>query len=750
MAYDSIKTTLKEAGHTISPDFDKKMSDPKFAEQVRGALAEEGHNVPDSASFFQKYSQGSMPNARDTLERMRKDSIAKQDVTQAPMKKGKSGPSIPEAAYGKAREVLAHVPALAPALLEAVTGEGAFTAMKNPETGKLVAVPVSGKQSASDRFKTAYQQNAEAYGRGEGFGGMLSDPLNLIPAFGVEGKIAGLVGKGLKGTALAKKLAQVGAKAEGLYAQSPWLESISDVARAGGKGALLGAAYGGAQTALDPEKPEGSAPDAALFAGALGGVTGATGRALQRWGMNRFPGLTIGARNMKVSDADKKLILEDIEKKVFKPGVLPTTRGGLLRESRNRATDIGMKYDQALSALEKEAPEATISISDVSDLAKQNLRDNYLNAARSGMVPDPTTEAGYKLPDEALGQIDERIAKLQASHLGRIARALGSSEEPVPFPTYVDMITGHGRANRSEELMDRLGIQSYAPASRIEDAISDIASPELQRSVRKSFQDNPAAQSIIGGGFVAPALGEELGRSGQKDARLRYLKLASRLAADPYSDFSAALGARYMSGAGPKESLETAQRLNRIIGENFDPREFNTSRSSMLDPRTWLNPTTGTPSAEAQELGDALHRASVEELKYAGAPGGVDAAGKRAMGPFGRELGTADRDYKFEMALNRLINSPGSIGLSDRINLGVSNAAVSPWLWSTGLYKAGSGVRNFGAIPSVAAGTYDFLRNPTDAIAQGVGGLLDWRRHGYMQPSAFPEENDTTSLDSAR
>ena len=53
--YSIIKKALTDAGHTVTPEFDQKMSDPGFVESVRGALEQEGHTVPDSATFVQRY-----------------------------------------------------------------------------------------------------------------------------------------------------------------------------------------------------------------------------------------------------------------------------------------------------------------------------------------------------------------------------------------------------------------------------------------------------------------------------------------------------------------------------------------------------------------------------------------------------------------------------------------------------------------------------------------------------------------------
>lgn len=57
-----IKSALIAAGHEVSKDFDSKMeADPKFVERVRTSLKGLGHDVPDSATFYQKY--GSVPVA---------------------------------------------------------------------------------------------------------------------------------------------------------------------------------------------------------------------------------------------------------------------------------------------------------------------------------------------------------------------------------------------------------------------------------------------------------------------------------------------------------------------------------------------------------------------------------------------------------------------------------------------------------------------------------------------------------------
>lgn len=60
--YSIIKQALTDAGHTVSPEFDQKMSDPGFVEAVRGALEQEGHSVPDSSTFAQRY--GAAPSLK--------------------------------------------------------------------------------------------------------------------------------------------------------------------------------------------------------------------------------------------------------------------------------------------------------------------------------------------------------------------------------------------------------------------------------------------------------------------------------------------------------------------------------------------------------------------------------------------------------------------------------------------------------------------------------------------------------------
>lgn len=62
----AIKDGLRKLGATVSPDFDAKMLDPAFAENVRKTLEKHGASVPDSASFSKKYAPATRPTPQKT------------------------------------------------------------------------------------------------------------------------------------------------------------------------------------------------------------------------------------------------------------------------------------------------------------------------------------------------------------------------------------------------------------------------------------------------------------------------------------------------------------------------------------------------------------------------------------------------------------------------------------------------------------------------------------------------------------
>lgn len=133
----------------------------------------------------------------------------------------------------------------------------------------------------------------------------------------------------------------------------------------------------------------------------------------------------------------------------------------------------------------------------------------------------------------------------------------------------------------------------------------------------------------------------------------------------------------------------------RIAGE-LTPQEFGLARTGTTDPVVFQNQDAELARIK-RKAGHALHGSANEMLmehpEYAAAMGETVPTNQI----FRR--GSAPQRYKLGATIEDITNSPGAIGLSNRLHLGVFNPAVDPWLWASGAYKLGQAVDHAGVVP---------------------------------------------------
>lgn len=182
--YSKIKQALQTAGAEISDDFDTKMNNPEFAENVRKALQTAGAEVPDSNEFYKKYvseqhetQPAESSNIFDTYAKYydelfpRVGALADSDKPGV----GKYFAAIPAAILDVAsipgREVAAGVAGLATGLGSLVGGTSVPEAIKS---GASTGFDVFGRKGG-DVNAPGISQFAES---------IIKDPLLAVPGIG--------------------------------------------------------------------------------------------------------------------------------------------------------------------------------------------------------------------------------------------------------------------------------------------------------------------------------------------------------------------------------------------------------------------------------------------------------------------------------------------------------------------------------------------------------------------------------------
>lgn len=133
----------------------------------------------------------------------------------------------------------------------------------------------------------------------------------------------------------------------------------------------------------------------------------------------------------------------------------------------------------------------------------------------------------------------------------------------------------------------------------------------------------------------------------------------------------------------PPDALETlARKFNATKAtqayagkdpEWLNAQEIGLARTAGTDPRLYQNPT-GEAAMMAKDIGGAYHSALTDALM--GAPNYAATLGEGTQ-----------RRYALAKALGKVIASPGSVGLTDRLPGGMT---LSPWLKASLAFKGGS------------------------------------------------------------
>ena len=157
---------------------------------------------------------------------------------------------------------------------------------------------------------------------------------------------------------------------------------------------------------------------------------------------------------------------------------------------------------------------------------------------------------------------------------------------------------------------------------------------------------------------------------------------------------------------------EMIKMENARLANELTPREMSFARTGTTDPIVYQNPVAEV-SRYRRKGGRALHDAGndmlLEHPEYA------EALGEIAPTDQIFHRGSAPQRFKLGATIEDITNSPGAIGLANRLNLGIFNPSVDPWFWGSAKYKLGQAVDHAGLVP-VTTGLWNGYRALTGGI----------------------------------
>ena len=500
-----------------------------------------------------------------------------------------------------------------------------------------------------------YGQTQAEGARGEGFTGLLADPINaaavaaqFIPGFDIPGA------------------AWLASKAP-LVARAAELAAANPVARSIATGAAQDAGWSGAQNLMDPNLQYTPLGESMAAGAVLGGATGGIGAGLQRWGLKSFPGLN-PRYNAHVPDDAKALVQANLEN-ILREGVLPKTREGLMHASERRQLALGSKYDEAINAVEQAHPDMLIPTADWAKGAHDQLVKDLGYFGRAGLIEAPGTKLGFSLPDQAKTMLNDKFTRVRGTKINQLQNEIESIHDLINFGNKqfpYDPTLPASRSATQARLAREWSKDEAIPA------ISKAKSTEVQ--ARVDLKDPVKSQ--------LPGMIDDIVNS--------------------YRSPDAAT-------LGPVAS----QRLHDWIAKDLTPKQLSELRTALSDPSMYRDPIAEVAVLK-RDVGQAIHQAATERLmqipEYKVVMGNAVKDNKLVF-----KKGSVPQKYKLEMNLQNVIEHPGSIGLSDRLNLfGLLNPAVSPWLKASTLYKGGGLLKAAGLTPFMtdeARQLYDIARN---------------------------------------
>lgn len=500
-----------------------------------------------------------------------------------------------------------------------------------------------------------YGQTQAEGARGEGFTGLLADPINaaavatqFIPGFDIPGA------------------AWLASKAP-LVARAAELAAANPVARSIATGAAKDAGWSGAQNLMDPNLQYTPLGESMAAGAVLGGATGGIGAGLQRWGLKSFPGLN-PRYNAHVPDDAKALVQANLEN-ILREGVLPKTREGLMHASERRQLALGSKYDEALNAVEQAHPDMLIPTADWAKGANDQLVKDLGYFGRAGLIEAPGTKLGFSLPDQAKTMLNDKFTRVRGTKINQLQNEIESIHDLINFGNKhfpYDPTLPASRSATQASLAREWSKDEAIPA------ISKAKSTEVQ--ARVDLKDPVKSQ--------LPGMIDDIVNS-------------------------------YRSPDAAKLGPVASQRLHDWIAKDLTPKQLSDLRTALSDPSMYRDPIAEVAVLK-RDVGHAIHQAATERLmqipEYKVVMGNAVKDNKLVF-----KKGSVPQKYKLEMNLQNVIEHPGSIGLSDRLNLfGLLNPAVSPWLKASTLYKGGGLLKAAGLTPFMtdeARQLYDIARN---------------------------------------
>lgn len=736
--YTKIKQALTEAGHTVSPDFDTKMGDPKFVEGVRGALKGEGHNVSDSTAFWQTHSNAMSVTGRGAGQHTKEyapGTWAKifHDPKGSLKDLGSAVAAAPKVGYDIARDIISTT-AVAPV---AATAKQALRGIGNVTS--LARVPaIEGKDTKHDaagKDITTWREDYETSraGRKEGLAGVASDPLMYVPVgklaqgLGAGGKLLARVAsavttkptavgedvvRGLKTASKAKQTEQAAQQAimeTGRLSREPgtfWeattldpylstqqlnrqlaaadkITKLPPVARAVAKAAE--------KVPLAPwVLPKLTGPRAlqtarAVGAGATGAAEAATIGALER-GLNAEEG-----------NAD------------YTPSLLDAVLGGVLGAGGSALQHWGLENYPSMH------PSVTNRALDPEK--REMLRKELPEILNRGFLPkgkrslsDMAEHEMQKLGASAYEPAIEAVSSTNAANLPVMYRGKGTSTTDAVDNFAVD-IGSIPEASRAATAREKIGIGMERPYSKIERLQTEVdirraldqtglaehkngqqlidmihnglAEAKSPADFRRFMGEIPGESSIEKAWLNAPYHGTSV-----DDIRGDAMARVQKTLLDPNSDIRMVAGTNgpEMPPQVIKEienklaALTSAAPAVGLSAKTMSPKYLSDNRTSLTSPRNYKHTTESVETTKAQILAnEAIHDA-------------LNAALEKIPG-YAAKLGDAPGQYAKWRTLMTLAEHPGNLGLATR----VFGQVVPPFVGQHAAYKLGRGVEN--AIP---------------------------------------------------
>lgn len=471
-----------------------------------------------------------------------------------------------------------------------------------------------------------------------------------------------------------RDVAELGAVGRGVAKLPEWLQTGVQAGAAPLHGALQGAGYGAATTALSTDEDLGEIGKSALYGGIGGGLLGTLGHALREKGIAQNPAVNPSVTNKFLTDDARRMIRSTLPE-VYDPGFLPMRRATLAGKSERELDKLSQGPYRSAAA--------TLHGTNVEDVRKLKITPEELpeDLMNSMYMTLDATRAKSKRPGADLFSGSGEYTPLSRGERARLQHAIDTwvdrnlAEHPNAEKLKLKLQNDLAKAGTFDEFT--------MPAFTVSESTLDtwLNSPRYAVPVKDLRQ---GLQSRLEGLAKDPQAADFYGLPG---ADVGDLKLPGAVQSRAERKIDAllpmqrdldveTLSQRYMAERPELSEAEARALARGALTQHpteVDPLMLADYRTSSTSPATYKdNSSAEVQAARAavdREFRDVVNEKLEEFAPYA-----------EALGPKTRQ------EYAKWKAWSTLAQHPGSVGLQHRV-LGM---ALDPLTYSASLYKGGN------------------------------------------------------------